>query len=126
MSAVCSAIAGPKRHAATTGAGNHPDAVIQRRSAHQLMRIDTLAVDAGPALPDRRKRTTEKLFDEVDEIGVRRLGYVERERLFVFVGVADRQPAVESLHAQQLHAVLTLATDSWDSLRCSSCKAGPA
>src|SRR6478609_6681167 len=94
-------------HAATTRTGDHPNAVIKRRSAHQLMRIDTLAVHAGPALPDRRKRTAEKLFDDVDEVGVRRLGHVERERLFVFVGVADRQPAVQSLHAQQLHPVLT-------------------
>ena len=40
-------------HAATTRTGDHPNAVIKRRSAHQLMRIDTLAVHAGPALPDR-------------------------------------------------------------------------
>ena len=107
MSAVCSAIAGPSVMPRPPGPVIDPDAVIQRRSAHQLMRIDTLAVDAGPALPDRWKRTTEELFDDVDEICVRRLGDVERERLVVFVGVADRQPAVQTLHAQQLHPVLS-------------------
>jgi len=39
-------------------------------------------------------------------VGVRRLVDHEPERLVVGVGVADRQAAVEPLHAEQLHPVL--------------------
>ena len=76
-----------------------------RCPAHQLVGVDALAVDTSPALTNRRKRTAEKLLDHVDQVGVWRFGHVEGERLVVLVGVADRQPAVQPLYAQQLHAV---------------------
>ncbi len=92
-------------HASATGAGDEDDPGLDL-FAQADGAVDALGVDPFPAPAHGWERGAEYRLGAGQELGGRVLAQREVERLPVLVGVADGQPAVGTLHHEELQMVL--------------------